>query len=191
MAQVITLQILVCDDDTRRIEEGLKDMLAAAQSPVDTDADAQPWLASWSIKSIESVNEAVDKAVAAGGEDLANVLDQQFVICFAGTKPDQQFYSSSYGPTSLDLATKFTAGSIREAMGLTEQGWHEWKAVTKAYITKAPYYLTRYAVKVFDGQPGEQGQLKETELWAANDEQARDMVERDHAYENIVSVRPS
>lgn len=191
MAQVITLQILVRDDDTQRIEEGLKDMLAAAQSPVDPDADAQPWLASWSIKSIDSVNEVVEKAVAGGGPDLANVLDQQFVICFPGTKPDQQFYSTAYGPTSLDLATKFTAGSIREAVGLTEQEWQEWKTKTKAYITKAPYYLTRYTVKVFEGQPGEQGRLKETELWAANDEQARDMVEREYASENIVSVRAS
>lgn len=191
MAKVITLQILVRDDDTQRIEEGLKDMLAAAQSPVDPDADTQPWLAGLSIKSIDSVNEAVEKAVAGGVEDLDSLLDQQFVICFAGAKPDEQFYSSSYGPTSLDLATKFSAASVREELGLTEQGWQEWKNTTKAYITKAPYYLSRYTAKVFDAQAGEQGQLKAVELWAPNDEQARELVAKDHAYENIVSVRTS
>lgn len=191
MAKVITLQVLVRDDDTQRIEEGLQDMLAAAQSPVDPDADTQPWLAGWSIKSIDPVNEVVEKAMAAGVEDLGSLLEQQFVICFAGAKPDEQFYSSSYGPTSLDLATPFSAASVREALGLTEQGWQEWKDKTNAYVTKAPHGLTRYTAKVFDAQAGEQGELKAVELWAANDEHARELVEKDHAYENIVSVRAS
>ena len=73
MAQVITLQILVRDDDSQRIKEGLQDMLAAAQSPVDPDTDAQPWLAGWSIMSIDPVNVVVEKAVAGGGENLASV----------------------------------------------------------------------------------------------------------------------
>ena len=134
MAKVITLQVLVRDDDTQRIEDGLQDMLAAAQSPVDPDAEDQPWLAGWSIKSIDPVNEVVEKAVAAGVEDLDSLLEQRFVICFAGAKPDEQFYSSSYGPTSLDLATQFSAASVREELGLTEQGWQEWKDKTKVYI---------------------------------------------------------
>jgi len=190
MAQIITLQILVRDDDTQRIEEGLKDMLAAAQNPVDPDEDTQPWLASWSIKNIGPVNEVVEKAVAAGGADLATVLEQQFVICFAGAQQHEQFYTS-YGPASLDIATKFSAASVREELGLTAQEWQEWKAKTKAYITQAPHGLTRYTAKVFDAQAGEQGQLMVTELWAANVEHARDLVERDHACENIVSVRAS
>lgn len=191
MAKVITLQIIVRDNDEQRIEEGLKDMLTAAQSPVDPDyADAQPWLATWSIKSIEPLNELVEKFVATDREELPTILEQEFVICFAGAQPEDQFYSSNYGPSSLDLATKFSAASVREDLGLTEDSWQEWKSKTKAYITTAPYGLTRYTAKIFDDHLGEQGQLKVIELWAANDENARGMVERDYACENIVSVKP-
>lgn len=189
MTKVIALQMLVRDDDTQRIEEGLNEMLAAAQSPVDPDAKAQPWIAGWSIKRIDLVNEVVEKAVAASVKDIGSLLEQQFVICFGGTKPGEQFYSSSYGPTSLELATKFSVASVREELGLTEQEWHEWKDKTKAYVIKAPYYLRRYTAKVFDAHAGEQGQIKEIELWAANDEDVRDMVERDYACENILSVK--
>lgn len=192
MAKVITLQIIVRDNDEQRIEEGLKDMLTAAQSPVDPDdADAQPWLAAWSIKSVEPLNELVEKFVVTDREELPTILEQEFVICFAGAQPEDQFYSSTYGPSSLDLATKFSAASVREALGLTEDSWQEWKIKTKAYITTTPYGLTRYTAKIFDDHLGEQGQIKVIELWAANDENARDMVERDYAGENIVSVRAS
>lgn len=192
MAQVITLQILVRDDDTRRIEEGLKDMLAGAQSPVDPDADTQPWLASWSIKSIASANEAVEKAVAAGVEDLDTLLEQQFVICFAGATSDKAFFSSEYGPVPLDLATIYTAESIHDPyIDRMGGGWRQWKADNNAYVTKAPHGLTRYTAKVFDAQVGAQGQLKAVELWATSDEHAREMVEKGYAHENIVSVRMS
>jgi hypothetical protein len=192
MAKVITLQIIVRDNDEQRIEEGLKDMLTAAQSPVDPDyADAQPWLATWSIKSIEPLNELVEKFVATDREELPTILEQEFVICFAGAQPEDQFYSSNYGPSSLDLATKFSAASVREALGLTEDSWQEWKSKTKAYITTTPYGLTRYTAKIFNDHLGEQGQIKVIELWAANDENAREMVEQDYACENIVSVSAS
>ena len=136
MAKVITLQVIVRDDDTQRIEEGLKDMFASAQSPVDPDALEHPWLASWSIKNIKPVNEEVEMAV-------------------------------------------------------TEQGWQEWKAKTKDYITQATHGLIRYKARVVDTQAEEQGQLKEVELWAASDDDARELVEKDYAYEDIVSVKPS
>lgn len=193
MAQVITLQIIVRDDAAQRIEEGLNEMLSESQRcPDELESEGcEPWLASWSIKSIEPVNEVVEKALTAGGEELQTILEQEFVICFAGAQPVDQFYSSTYGPSSLDLATKFSAASVREALGLTEDGWQEWKAKTKAYITKAPYGMTRYMAKVFDDRLGEQGRLQDVELWASKDAHARDMVERDYAFENIVSVRAS
>lgn len=193
MAQVITLQIIVRDDDAQRIEEGLNEMLSESQRcPEELESDGcEPWLASWSIKSIEPVNEVVEKAVIVDGEELPTILEQEFVICFAGAQPGDQFYSSTYGPSSLDLATKFSAASVREALGLTEDGWQAWKAKTKAYITKAPYGLTRYTAKVFGDHLGERGQIKVVELWAASDKSARDIVERDYAGENIVSVRAS
>lgn len=192
MAKIITLKILVRDDDTQRIEEGLKDMLAAAQSPVDPEADTQPWLAGWSIKSIDPVNDVIEKAVTAGVEDLDSLLEQQFVICFAGATSDKAFFSSEYGAVPLDLATIYTAESIHDPyIDRMGGGWRQWKADNNAYVTKAPFGMSRYIAQVFEAQAGEQGQIKVTELWAANDEKARELVERDHDYKNIVSVRPS
>lgn len=195
MAKLITLQLLVRDNDEQRIEDGVRDMLTQAQTPVDPDdPDTKPWLATWSVKGIESVNEVVEAALVAGGQDLECVLEQQFVICFAGAIPEEAFYSSTYGPTSFDLATKFSAASVREELGLSEEGWQEWCAKTKAYVTQAPYGLTRYAAKVMvPGPTGEAGkeQIKTIEFWAEGEDHAREKIEGLYACENIVSVRPA
>lgn len=193
MAKVITLQILVRDNDEQRIEDGLKDMLTAAQSLVDPDdQDPKPWLASWSIKNVDSVNEAVEAALESGGEELESILEKEFVICFGGARIDEAFYSSAYGPTSLDLAKKFSAASVRECLGLTEQGWQEWLDKNKAYVVQTPYGLTRYTAKFLE--PSSQGEsalsgIKTLEFWASDDDQARDKVEQAYPCENIISVK--
>ena len=50
MAKIITLQILVDDDDEARIADGLNDMLRCAAQPVDPDdADARSWIVDWRL----------------------------------------------------------------------------------------------------------------------------------------------
>lgn len=194
MAKLITLQLLVRDDDEQRIKDGLRDMLMHAQTPVDPDdLDAKPWLATWAIHSVDSVNAAVDEALAIGGDDLVSVLETEFVICFAGASLQESFYSSLYGPTSLDRATKFSAASVREALGVNEQDWQEWSAKTRAYVTQAPYGRTRYVANVMvpastGGAAGAE-QLKTIEFWADGEDHAREKIEGLHGSGNIVSVR--
>lgn len=195
MTRVITLQLLVRDDDEVRIEEGLREMFTVAQTPVDAeDEDLRPWLASWSIKRIEAVNEVVAAELAGGAAARRSILDGEFVICFAGARAEEAFYSSTYGPTSLDLATKFSAASVRDALGVTEQGWLEWCNKNRAYVTRAPYGLARYTAQIRMSNPqGEDAEALEhhklVEVWATDAEAARVSLEVIHGRGNIVSVR--
>lgn len=50
MAKIVTLQILVDDDDESRIADGLNEMLRTAAQPVDPDdADARSWIIDWRL----------------------------------------------------------------------------------------------------------------------------------------------
>lgn len=50
MAKIVTLQILVDEDDEARIADGLNDMLRTAATPVDPDdADARSWIIDWRL----------------------------------------------------------------------------------------------------------------------------------------------
>ncbi len=50
MANIVTLQILVDEDDDSRIADGLNDMLRTAAQPVDPDdADARSWIIDWRL----------------------------------------------------------------------------------------------------------------------------------------------
>ena len=50
MAKLVTLQILVDEDDDARIADGLNDMLRAAAQPVDPDdVDARNWIQDWRL----------------------------------------------------------------------------------------------------------------------------------------------
>lgn len=50
MAKIVTLQILVDEDDDSRIADGLNDMLRTAAQPVDPDdADARSWIIDWRL----------------------------------------------------------------------------------------------------------------------------------------------
>lgn len=195
MAKLINLQLLVRDDDEQRIEDGVRDMLMQARTPVDPDdPDVKPWLATWSVKGIDSVNDAVAQMLGQDSEAIDAILETQFVICFAGASLDQAFYSSNFGPSALDLATKFTAASVCEALGLGEQDWRRWCDANKAYVTPAPYGLARYAAKVM--VPGElevagAEEVKSIELWASDEQQARESVEATYGRDYIVSVRPA
>lgn len=50
MAKIVTLQILVDEDDDSHIADGLNDMLRTAAQPVDPDdADARSWIIDWRL----------------------------------------------------------------------------------------------------------------------------------------------
>ena len=50
MAKIVTLLILVDEDDDSRIADGLNDMLRTAAQPVDPDdADARSWIIDWRL----------------------------------------------------------------------------------------------------------------------------------------------
>lgn len=50
MAKIVTLEILVDDDDESRIADGLNDMLRTAAVPVDPDdPDARSWIVDWRL----------------------------------------------------------------------------------------------------------------------------------------------
>lgn len=195
MAQIITLQILVRDNDEERIKQGITDMLTVAQTPVDPDdQESQPWLASWSIKDIEPANEAVEEVLAGGGHEVDSILEKDFVVCFAGQPDNLAFRSKELGPVSLDLATKYGPTSIRIVNGVMEQEWQTWKQSTRAYISIAPYGLKRFVAKVMDAaEPGREAEaaLKAFELWAETGEDAREKVLRIHPAERLISVRPA
>lgn len=194
MAHIITLQLLVRDNDEENINQALQEMLTEAQSPVDPDdEEVQPWLASWSIKSIDPANEAVEEALLIRGEEVESILDKDFVICFAGSPAHMAFRSNDYGPVCLDLATKYGPTSICSSLNLLGEQWQEWKDRTRAYVTIAPYGLQRFTAKVMgEAIPGRETEaaLKAFELWANSGEQARAKVEKIYSHENIISVRP-
>lgn len=51
MAKMLTIQLLVDEDDETRIARGLDDMLRAASTPVDPDdADSGSWLVDWHFR---------------------------------------------------------------------------------------------------------------------------------------------
>ncbi|EWS66634.1 hypothetical protein Y695_00042 [Hydrogenophaga sp. T4] len=195
MAHVINLQILTRDNDVQRIEEAVQDMLTAAQAPVDMDdQDSQPWLASWSIKDISRANEAVEEALLRNSDELESILEKDFVICYARERTEEAFYSKAYGATSIDLATKFDARCIREAVGLSGAEWLEWKSKTNAYVVQAPYGKCRYNLVAGEesSRSGDDVERSRTvELWAGNDDQALEEVQKSYPGLRIDKVVPA
>lgn len=70
MAKIVTLQILVDDENEARIADGLNDMMRMAATPIDpTDAHGGSWIIDWRLKWGEdqimavSVTEEINDAI--------------------------------------------------------------------------------------------------------------------------------
>lgn len=71
MAKIVTLQILVDDDDESRIADALNDMLRSAAQPVDPDdADARSWIVDWRLAwaADQLLAQPVSAAIADGAD---------------------------------------------------------------------------------------------------------------------------
>ncbi len=73
MAKLVTLQILVDEEDESRIADGLNDMLREAAKPVDPDdADGRSWIVDWRLAwcddqmLTQSVSEEINDAICNG-----------------------------------------------------------------------------------------------------------------------------
>lgn len=91
MAKIVTLQILVDEDDESRIADGLNDMLRSAATPVDPDdADARSWVVDWRLGfgggdlMLQGVQAEIDDAICNDTYSEGDAFPGQFPTLLPG-----------------------------------------------------------------------------------------------------------
>jgi hypothetical protein len=105
MAKLVTLQILVDEDEEGNITDGLNEMLRSAATPVDPDdADARSWIVDWRLawgdsgEMILPVPEEINDAICNGTYSEGDAFPGQSVPLLPGF--DYTLIASS--PTAMD-----------------------------------------------------------------------------------------
>ena len=95
VAKLVTLQILVDEEDESRIADGLNDMLREAAKPVDPDdADGRSWIIDWRLAwcddqmLTQSVSEEINDAICNGTYSEGDAFPGQSVPLLPGFEYD-------------------------------------------------------------------------------------------------------
>ena len=95
MAKLVTLQILVDEEDESRIADGLNDMLREAAKPVDPDdEDGRSWIIDWRLAwcgdqmLTQSVSEKINDAICNGTYSEGDAFPGQSVPLLPGFEYD-------------------------------------------------------------------------------------------------------
>lgn len=95
MAKIVTLQILVDEDDESRIADGLNDMLRTAAAPVDPDdADARSWIIDWRLDfaggslMLQDVPAEIDDAICNDAYAEGEAFPKQSAAILPGFEYD-------------------------------------------------------------------------------------------------------
>ena len=110
MAMLVTITLLVDDPDEVRVTDGVKEMLSAAQTPVE---EGQPsWIVDWAVDAVQPVLSELDDSIVNETYEDGD-LSRDWVV-FSATEAQRDtdderygYWSNEYGWTTLDLATRF------------------------------------------------------------------------------------
>lgn len=147
MAKIVTVQLMVDDDDEQRIAAGLNDMFQAAMQPVDPDQDKYGWLLDCRLTDKAGnlcmtdvpaeiadavVNETYEPGDAfAGGEislaqglalDLAKLVTAKITISADPAQPGMFTWNGAEDSFASERAA--TADALREVNGQV-MGFHD------------------------------------------------------------------
>lgn len=133
MAHLVTLTLLINDDNDGHVCDGVNEMLRTAQQPIEQGGDF--WLVDWSLDNVRPTLKELDKSLTKGSYAEGDL--QRDWVAFsakeAATDPGSNYgyWSDNFGWTTLDLATKYDA-SDRDTP-ITEAGDVVWMMAPYSY----------------------------------------------------------